>query len=148
MKGVSTVIAIVLILMITVALAALAYVWFLSVFQTISTSAGESIEQTGEQLGTQFTIQSSAYTGSNLVSVGVQNTGTQNLDLTKIAAYISNQQAFISSGNTGTLTPGLTTTLKVSNSTAGYFTGYLCNKALKMTGPTGQQQITTISSGC
>ena len=143
MKGVSTVIAIVLILMITVALAALAYIWFVSVFQTISEGAGEGVEQATEQLGTSFGIETAKYTGSNQVTASLRNTGSQNIDLTKLATYINNEIAFIDSGNTGTLAPDGTATVKISNATrTGYFSGHVCSKALKVTIPAGQQIIT------
>jgi parallel beta-helix repeat protein len=81
MKGVSTVIAIILILMITVAMAALAYLWFTGVFETLTETGQEQVEETTIKLGSSIAIES--VKGDN---VYVRNTGKYNV--TEIVLYI------------------------------------------------------------
>jgi len=88
-KGISAVIAIVLILMITIALAAMAYVWFTTVFGEISEEAGESAGDVTESMQTRFSIEAAKYNlTNNTVDVSVRNTGTGTVDLTNVAVYI------------------------------------------------------------
>ena len=109
-KGVSAVIAVILILMITVALAAMAYVWFTSVFQSLTEGAGGAAEQTATALGTSFTIDSAAYTSGSNVVVSIRNTGSQSIDLNGMAFFIFDLPATIATvGNSSsgtTLQPG------------------------------------------
>lgn len=137
MKGVSAVIAIILILMITVALAATAYVWFTSVFQTITGSAGERIGGVGTALGTSFSIESATNVSSNNVSISIRNTGSENIDMTKVEAYVNEVIVSEYYGKTGTMTSGTVKTFYATVSNP-------CNKALRVTEATGTSQTTTI----
>ena len=89
-KGVSAVIAIILILMITVALAAMAYVWFTSIFQEISEGAGQAAAGTTQAIGTSFVLEAASYTyvadGNATIKIAVRNTGTNTLS--GIAVYL------------------------------------------------------------
>ena len=88
-KGISAVIAIVLILMITIALAAMAYVWFTTVFGEISEEAGESAGDVTESMQTRFSIEAAKYNATaSSVIISIRNTGTGEIDLTNVAAYV------------------------------------------------------------
>ena len=88
MKGISVVIAIVLILMITVALAAMAYVWFTGVFEGLVGTGGELINQTGEQLRASFRIET-AKAVNGRVTVALRNTGGVDISMNNTAVYIN-----------------------------------------------------------
>lgn len=138
MKGVSAVISIILILMITVALAAMAYVWFTSVFETITKGAGEAAAGTQTAIGTQFSIESAKNLTADKITVTIRNTGKENIDMTNIAAYVDNVKQD-TEGNTGTIGYQKTSTFEVVNVTEP------CAKALKLTVGTGYGQTTTVS---
>lgn len=92
MKGVSAVIAIILILMIVVALAALAYTWFTGIFSDLTTSAGESITQSTEQMSLSFSLESATCpvpcaTGTAMTLV-IRNTGTGLIEANSVAVYL------------------------------------------------------------
>ncbi len=141
MKGVSTIIAIVLILMITVALAATAYVWFTSIFQQITTGAGEATTGTAAAIATKFTIETAKFnaTGNNAIFVSVRNTGTQIIDTTKAAAYV-NDVSRTSSGYTRlTINQDELASFNVTGTSAD------CNANLKITLQAGVAQVVTVS---
>ncbi|MBU3896391.1 MAG: hypothetical protein KJ697_00440 [Nanoarchaeota archaeon] len=139
MKGISAVIAVVLILMITVALSAMAYVWFTGVFEDISGSAGEAAGAAAAQIGSGFSIVS-AY-DNNLVAdeayVKVTNTGTTTLKKEYFNILIGTVTipvtpgipAEITSTQTGDLISGETITHTITNATtsSGYI-GEWCGK--------------------
>ncbi|MCD6477251.1 MAG: hypothetical protein J7K26_03805 [Candidatus Aenigmarchaeota archaeon] len=92
MKAVSAVIAVVLILMITVALAAAAYVWFSDVFGSITKGVGKAAEGVSEKIATDFDIEVATYNSDKgQISVTIRNIGTTDIDLTKIAMYIDGE---------------------------------------------------------
>jgi len=130
MKGVSTVIAIILILMITVALAALAYTWFTGIFASLTASATTATTTATTAMATSFVIES-AWNVSTLVNVAIRNTGTSNINMPKIIAYVSDIKYTPANLNpTTTLSPG----------DKGTFT-------LTVTDPKGKTLIVSIESG-
>ena len=90
MKGVSEVIAIILILMIVIALSALAYTWFSGIFASMTASAGTAVTTTTQAMQTQFNLESAGNTSTNAIRFIIRNTGTQpfNCSDTKISVYI------------------------------------------------------------
>lgn len=126
MKGISAVIAVVLILMITVALAAMAYVWFTGVFETITTGAGEAAERTGQTIATSFDVVSAGVDSSKILLVYITNTGSSDIwaNRTNIFVGVTGQDT---SGETKILRPGETYEFSFSNH------GDSCNKQLKVT---------------
>jgi FlaG/FlaF family flagellin (archaellin) len=153
MKGIESVIAIILILMITVALAALAYVWFTGVFQQLTTGAGQSVNNTVGTITTQFSIESAKFniSGSNKVTVVVRNTGSTNIDATKFAAFIENELKPIDNIANPTITPNSILSFVVGNTTgliygvSAPFVVSQTGKSLKITGQGGVTQTVTIS---
>lgn len=96
MKGVSEVIAIILILMIVIALAALAYTWFSGIFTQLTGSAGQTIVSTTTTMGTQFSLEAAACAVGatpacdvgDVISMSLRNTGQPVFDATKTSFYI------------------------------------------------------------
>jgi len=144
MKGVSAVIAIVLILMITVALAAMSYVWFTNVFETLTESGTGAIERTGEQLQASFSIESARYLSGNSTSVSIRNTGVTTIDLDDVAFYLNGLPASVTSGPSGTLNEGefTTTAFVIENNTEAVCPG---PATLRATIAEGYQQTVTVS---
>lgn len=126
MKGISAVIAVVLILMITVALSAAAYVWFSGVFDTITKGAGEAAEGTADTISSSFSIASTTMTGPSAGSIGpktlivyLTNTGSTNIDLTLVNVFVEGKlgvnQETVGTGSAWTSIVGNTTSLKIAN---------------------------------
>lgn len=89
MKGVTEVVAIILILMITIALAALAYAWFSGIFSDIMGAAASSLSRSSKSMATQFKVDNVLYVVSdNMLYVSIRNTGDQNFNATKSTFYI------------------------------------------------------------
>jgi len=81
MKGISDVIAVTMILMITVALASLGYIFFVGTFSSVTNISQQSVNQTSAGLGTNFKIES--ISGNRIY---IRNIGST--DLTNIAVYV------------------------------------------------------------
>lgn len=89
MKGVSEIIAIVLILMITISIAALAYTWFSGIFTEIMDAAGSLLTKSSKTMATQFKVDNALYVASdNIIYASIRNTGNQNFDASKTLFYI------------------------------------------------------------
>jgi len=90
MKGVSEIIAIIMILMITISLAALAYTWFSGIFSEIMEMAGALLTRSSKSMATQFKVDNVHYVvADNLIYVSIRNTGNQNFDASKTMFYIN-----------------------------------------------------------
>jgi len=105
MKGVSEVIAIILILMIVIALAALAYTWFSGIFASMTGAAGTAVTTTTQAMATQFQLES-AKQSTTTINFYMRNTGTQTIDLSKVAVY-SGDSPLTCAGCASTLTAGM-----------------------------------------
>ena len=89
MKGISEIMAIILILMITISLAALAYSWFSGIFTELMDAAGSLLLRSSKTMSTQFKVDNALYISSNnIVYVSIRNTGNQNFDAFKTIFYI------------------------------------------------------------
>jgi hypothetical protein len=89
MKGQESIMAIILILMIVIALAALAYTWFSGIFSDLTGIATTSITKTSSSMATQFSIESAIYSISkDYLYVTVRNIGTQSFDATKTLFFV------------------------------------------------------------
>ncbi len=103
MRGVSEVIAIILILMITISLAGLAYMFMSTTMSDVTSSAGSTVDTTTSSMLTSFTIES-----MDVAKVYVRNTG-QNA-WTSLSVYVNDEPAVynitpsISAGTVGTIT--------------------------------------------
>ncbi len=103
MLGVSEVIAIILILMITISLAGLAYMFMSTTMSDVTASAGSTVDSTTSSMLTSFTIES-----MDIAKVYIRNTG-QNV-LTDLSVYVNDKLATfnvtpsIATGQVGTIT--------------------------------------------
>ncbi len=103
MRGVSEVIAIILILMITISLAGLAYMFMSTTMSDVTSSAGSTVDTTTSSMMTSFNIES-----VDVAKVYIRNTG-QNA-LTSLSVYVNNEPATynvttpIAAGSVGTIT--------------------------------------------
>jgi flagellin-like protein len=89
MKGVTEIVAIILILMITIALAALAYTWFSGIFSEVMDAAASLLSRSSKNMATQFKVDNVLYVASdNIIYVSIRNTGNQNFDASKTLFYI------------------------------------------------------------
>jgi len=142
-KGVSAVIAIILILMITVALAAMAYVWFTNIFQEISEGAGDAAAGTTQAIGTSFVLEAASYTylaeGNYTIKIAIRNTGTS--ELKGIAVYLSGDYV---ETVTDTIEPGIVTEIEASGDFVDCKAGDKIS--VKVTSETGYTQ--TILATC
>ncbi len=103
MRGVSEVIAIILILMITISLAGLSYIFMSTTMGDVTSSAGSTVDTTTSSMLTSFTIES-----MDVAKVYIRNTG-QNA-LTSLSIYVDSEPAAfnvttpITPGSIGTIT--------------------------------------------
>ena len=86
MKGVSSIIAMVLLLMITISLTGLAYITFTSFFNTVKDSTEKSMTNTMSNMLAQMKIESISKNGGDTV-VYIRNIGK--VDITGFSAYVN-----------------------------------------------------------
>ena len=125
--------------MITVALAATAYVWFSQVFTTVTEGGTEVTERGVIAVQTAFALESAKNVTSSNITVSVRNTGSAVISMSTAAAYINDNIASITAGNTGTLSPGSVTQLNVTG------TGNFCGATLKISFSAGTPQTRSIT---
>ena len=112
MKGISTIIVAILLLMISISLAGFGYVFFTTMFTSITTESEEVMGTTVERMLAQVKIESIETANKK---IHVRNTGK--VDLDGWAVYIENKPASITSpgtliaGGTGTITLAVATVL-------------------------------------
>ncbi len=89
-KGISPVIAIIMLLLITVSLIGLSYVWISSTFQATAEKTEKSIEKGTEIMSMDFEINS-AWVDSNRNSlyISLQNTGTGEIKLSEVSVLVN-----------------------------------------------------------
>jgi len=115
-KGVSTVIAVVLLLLITVGIVWTVYTWLTGTMTEVTTGTGKAIERQTEILTTDFVIVAAGCTNTGC-QVSISNTGTRNIDLTKIKVYVKGVERRITGGASGTLSPGETKAINFDGNT-------------------------------
>ncbi len=142
MKGVSDIIAIILILLITISLAGLAYLWFTGIFEQISGGVGNQTEQQRLAMATKFSIETAiGYDADNKVGIVVRNTGTVDLNMNNLATYVDN---VLYTGREGLLISTLSPQAYTQFNMTGV-TGDICSKPLKITAGTGAEDTLTIT---
>jgi flagellin-like protein len=90
MKGVSSIIAMILMLMITISLTGLAYVTFTSFFNTVKDSTETSMTNTMSNMLAQMKIESISKNGGDTI-IYIRNIGK--VDITKFNAYVNDIMA-------------------------------------------------------
>ncbi len=121
MKGVSEVIAIILILMITISLAGLAYMFMNTTMADVTSSAGSTVDTTTSSMLTSFKIES-----MDVAKVYVRNTG-QNA-ITSLSVYVNDAPAHINM--TPSIAPGQIGTITIYDFIAE-------DDTIKITSPSG-----------
>lgn len=101
MKGISAIVVMILILLISVSLVGLGYIFFTEILATVTTTGEESISQTVVSMLSRMTIES--VTAGNPGNIYVRNTGKVNL--TDFAVYIDDVRD-VSATAPGILMPG------------------------------------------
>ena len=101
MKGISAIIAVVLILLITVALAAAGYMFFSTTFSSITQSAGQSISATTAKFNILYSIEAARFANNNLTFT-VRNIGQVPINISNVAVYVDDIMISVSP-NTGTI---------------------------------------------
>ena len=86
MKGITPVIAIVLLLMITIALIGFAYVWFNRMALGLTGNIEQQTNRTTTQMGEKILITSCV--SGDKGKIYIKNVGTSNLDQSKIDVYV------------------------------------------------------------
>lgn len=104
MKGISTIIAVILLLMITVALMSLFWSFSTGMFGSITTGVGRQTDMSITRAGTSFTIINAKNTSLTSIDVTIRNDGTQNMDLDTLVAFVDDSKA--SETASATLFPG------------------------------------------
>ncbi len=100
-KGVSEVIAIILILMIVIALAALAYTWFSGIFASLTGTASVAVTTTTSQMATAFKIDTIKWTPQVGLAFTLRNVGSQSFNASwqTLGIYIDNNLVTASTWN-------------------------------------------------
>jgi flagellin-like protein len=122
MRGVSEVIAIILILMITISLAGLAYMFMSTTMADVTSSAGSTVDTTTSSMITSFTIES-----IDIAKVYVRNTGQNTI--TSLSVYINDAPADIRI-TPSTISPGAVGTITIYDFIAE-------GDTIKITSPSG-----------
>ena len=87
MKGITPVIAIVLLLMITITLVGFAFIWFQSTFQQITATVTRQIDQQTTAIGKMVRIDS-----ITIDSIAIRNVGSQNIAANEIAVFVDDEK--------------------------------------------------------
>lgn len=112
MKGVSTIIAVILLLMITVALISLFWVFSTGLFSSITSNVGKQTDASITKAGSEFTIINAKNTSLTQISVTIRNSGTQNLDADTLVAFVDDNATAETAS--GTVAPGSTLVFTVT----------------------------------
>lgn len=126
MKGMSTIIAVILLLMITIALISLFWAFSTGVFDSITSNVGRQTGASITRAGSEFTIINAKNTSLTAISVTVRNSGTQNLDLDTLVAFVNDQKALDTAS--GTFAPAGASTFTVTSP----FSLSTCNHVLRL----------------
>ncbi len=106
-------------------------------FTETKEKAEEAIEEIRGSMGMQITIEAARSKNLKDVEILIRNTGTSNVNLEKIEAFIDEEPKNIK-GNIGILKPGQTTSFNITEVTNP------CNKVLKIIIESGLENYGTI----
>jgi flagellin-like protein len=120
MHGVSEVIAIILILMITISLAGLAYMFMSTTMSDVTSSAGSTVDTTTSSMMTSFTIESIDFPKVYLRNSGQNPLSGISVYVNGVQAHFNVSPASIAAGQLGTITifdfMGVNDVIKVTSS--------------------------------
>jgi flagellin-like protein len=117
MKGISAIISIILLVMISVSLAGLAWVWFFNISNNLMTSATSATQAATNKIGIKARIEVAQFYSPNWVNATIRNIGTVNIDMAKLGIFVDSVLSTVYNPNTGMLTPGSTVTINITNAT-------------------------------
>jgi len=114
MKGISAIIVVILLLLISVSLASVVYLWFSSIITDVTGESTTNIRSTTNYMNTRMSIINAKNTSLTEISVTVRNSGTEKIDLDNLIAFIDDVEE---SSNTasGILDVGKTSTFTVTS---------------------------------
>lgn len=118
MKGITPIIAIMLLLMITIAMIGFAYLWFTRISQNAMNRTENIMEQNRENLGK--TIQIDSAIGAETSMVFIRNTGSYPINVTEIKAYVAGALASCNFDPVLEIAPGEIKRCDISSNCAGY----------------------------
>jgi flagellin-like protein len=116
MKGISAIISVILLVMISISLAGLAWVWFFNISNTLTTSATNETQAATNKLGMKAKIEVAQFYSANWVNATIRNIGTVNIDIAKLGIFVDGVLSTYNP-NTGILAPGSTITINITNAT-------------------------------
>ena len=88
MKGISELITAILMMLVVVSLAGMAYFWISGMSGTLSDSSKSAANDAGSAINTEFILESARGIDLTTVSVMVRNTGKPDINASKIGAYL------------------------------------------------------------
>lgn len=103
-KGISTIIATIMLLMIAVALVSLMWSFSSGLFGSITEGAGKQADAAIIRAGTELSIISAKNTSLTNINVTIRNSGTQNIDADTLVAFVDDGTA--SDTASGRIAPG------------------------------------------
>ncbi|MBS3050856.1 MAG: hypothetical protein J4400_01785 [Candidatus Aenigmarchaeota archaeon] len=130
MKGITPVIAIILLLLITISMVGFAFVWFQRVAQTATDSTDTQLQQQLSQQAQKIRIESAAGTAVNL-----RNTGSQSIPASAVAIFVNGTAT--TSGNCPSV-PQAAGSVFACSSTAAVCSG---SSTIRVTAPGNSDQI-------
>ena len=108
-KGITPIIAIVLLMMITIALAGFTYIWLQSVSKTAANNTQNQLNQQQQTMMKQIRIDSAA--AGNPGSLAIRNIGSLTIKSSEIAVFVKNAKV---SCNPGDIAPGAVGTCDIT----------------------------------
>ncbi len=126
-KGISTIIATIMLLMITIVLFSLFWAFSGDLYSMITSNVGRQTDVAIIKAGTELTIIDAKNTSLTNIDVTIRNSGTQNLDLNTLVAFVDGDKA--SETASGSLAPGAASTFAVDVSPFSLST---CNHVLRL----------------
>ncbi len=111
-KGISAIIATLMLLMITVALFSLFWAFSSDLFGSVTSDVKRQTDVAITKAGTEFTIINAKNSSLTNINVTVRNSGTQNIDLDTLVAFVDENKA--SETASGTIAPGNSSTFAVT----------------------------------
>lgn len=96
MKGISTILALILIVIIVVALVGLTYTFAIGIWGTATGGAEEQVEETTERMGKSITVVGSSCTNTtatnNVIKFTIKHTGTVDIESEDLTALLDGTQ--------------------------------------------------------
>jgi len=126
MKGVSTIIAVILLLMITVALMSMFWAFSSGLFGSVTSGANAQTDASIKRAGSELTIINAKNSSLTNIDVAIRNSGTQNLDLNTLVAFVDGNTA--SDNATSNIPPGNVSSFNVTSP----FSMSKCNHVLRL----------------